>query len=102
MVSRVFQRVYEIVAKVPPGRVVTYGQIARCMGMPNGARTVGWAMRQCPSVLPWHRVVSAQGRISARGRPVAASLQRALLAEEGVVFDACGRVDLEAAGWDGI
>jgi len=102
MASEVFERVYEIVAKVPPGRVVTYGQIARRLGMPRGGRAVGWAMRRCPSFLPWHRVVSTQGTISARGHPLAASLQEALLADEGIVFDPSGHIDLEVVGWDGI
>lgn len=98
----IFQRVYGVVAKVPPGRVVTYGQIARHLDMPHGARTVGWAMRQCPAHLPWHRVVNARGGISRRVHALYGSLQRDLLEEEGVVFRASGRIDLRVYGWDGI
>ena len=93
-----FVRVYEIVARIPPGRVATYGWIALQLGKPQGARTVGWAMRQCPVDLPWHRVVNAQGRCSLRER---AALQRALLEAEGVAFGQDERIDLARFGWDG-
>ena len=49
-----YQQVYDIVAQVPPGRVVSYGQIARMLGRPRAAREVGRAMRLCPEGLPWH------------------------------------------------
>ena len=93
--------IHAVVARVPPGKVATYGQIARHVGMPNGARTVGWAMRRCPAELPWHRVVNGRGEISHRGAPADKPLQQTLLEEEGVVFDQ-GRLDLKVYGWDGI
>ena len=96
--NAVFHRVYNIVRKIPRGKVATYGQIARMMGMPHGARTVGWAMRACPQNVPWHRVVNAQGKISMRdteGFP----LQRALLQAEGVRFSQVGMIDLNKYGW---
>ena len=68
--------------------------------MPNGARTVGWAMRACPDNVPWHRVVNAQGKISLRdseGFP----LQRALLRAEGVRLGKTGNIDLNKFGWSG-
>jgi len=96
------QRVYDLVARIPPGKVMTYGEVAACLGSPGGARTVGWAMNQCPEGLPWYRVLSAAG--DAQGRPAlrpgsGAELQRSLLETEGVVFDARGRVDLARYGW---
>jgi len=97
-----FKRVYEVLARVPAGRVVTYGQIALAIGMPRGARTVGWALRQCPHGLPWHRVVNAKGAISGGVHTDHAALHRSLLEDEGVVFDAEGRIDLRTYGWDGI
>ncbi len=96
-----FQRVYQLVAQVPPGRVVTYGQIARALGVPRGARAVGWAMRQCPDDLPWHRVVNARGDVSPRSADSHIGLQRALLEEEGVCGDLSGHIDLDRYGWDG-
>ncbi len=97
-----YHRVYEVVARVPAGKVVTYGQVARHLGMPSGARAVGWAMRQCPEGLPWHRVVNAQGGLSKGEHTDYIPLQRALLEAEGVVFDLQGHVDLHTFGWDGI
>jgi len=93
-----YQRVYEIVERIPRGRVATYGQIARALGQPRGARMVGWAMRTCPEELPWHRVLNGEGKSSlpSPGR----ELQRALLADEGVRFDQSGRVDLAQYSWD--
>jgi methylated-DNA-protein-cysteine methyltransferase-like protein len=95
-----FERVYNLVEQVPPGRVATYGQIAALLGVPRGARAVGWALRALPDrravAVPWHRVVGAGGRISPRagGGPV---LQRRRLRAEGVHFrGAC--VDLSEHG----
>ena len=95
-----FQRVYQVVRRIPVGRVATYGQIARLLGEPHAARSVGWAMSASsdPDV-PWHRVLNAQGRISAAERRAESGLQRALLEEEGVVFDRDGRVDLALFRW---
>jgi len=95
-----FQRVYQLIARVPPGRVVTYGEIARMLGQPSGARAVGWAMRHCGEGLPWHRVVNAQGRLRVTARyPDGKLMQQALLEEEGIVFDAPGRLDVEKYAW---
>lgn len=96
-----FQQVYALLASVPPGRVVTYGQIAQALGMPRGARVVGWALRACPQGLPWHRVVNARGGVSTAGGPESVPLQRALLEEEGVEFGLAGTLDLARYRWDG-
>jgi len=98
----VFERVRAAVRSIPAGRVATYGQIARSLGMPRGARLVGWAMRAVKESddLPWYRVVNAQGR-SSLPAGAGAELQRALLEDEGVEFDAAGRIDLLRFGWDG-
>lgn len=54
------ERVRELVASVPPGRVVTYGDLAAAAGL-STPRTVGWIMRTDAADLPWHRVVGAGG-----------------------------------------
>ena len=77
-------RVYRLVRRVPRGRVVTYGQVARLLGRPRAARAVGTAMRGCPADLPWHRVVNARGGISRRGRAASMLTQRIRLEQEGV------------------
>ena len=96
-----FDQVHAVVARIPSGRVVTYGQIALHLGRPRGARSVGWALAQCPPDLPWHRVVNAKGRISPRGHDPEGARQRARLEEEGVVFRG-KHIDLITYGWDGI
>lgn len=77
--------VYDLVKKIPRGRIMTYGQVAKSLRLPGGARTAGRAMAACPngSGVPWHRVVGAGGRLLIR-EPYA-SLQRKLLESEGVV-----------------
>jgi methylated-DNA-protein-cysteine methyltransferase-like protein len=96
------QRLARLLRQVPAGRVVTYGWLARWLGMPRGARQVGWAMHQITDAddLPWYRVVNMRGESSLRD-PAGVALQRALLQDEGVEFDAEGRVDLARFGWSG-
>ena len=99
--SSFFRQVYNIVRRIPRGKVATYGQIARALGSPRAARTVGWAMRDCPDAVPWHRVVNAHGEISLRPT-TGYQEQRARLKEEGVRFDRAGKIDLNKYGWQGI
>ncbi|PYQ46739.1 MAG: cysteine methyltransferase [Acidobacteria bacterium] len=84
-----FERVYEAVRAIPRGRVATYGQVARLVGVPRGARAVGWALRALDERqherVPWHRVVGAGGRISPRAG-AGPALQRRRLRAEGVAF----------------
>jgi methylated-DNA-protein-cysteine methyltransferase related protein len=95
-----FARVYALVRRIPPGRVVTYGQVAALLGVPRGARAVGWALRALPAReaarVPWHRVVGAGGRISPRAGP-GPELQRRRLRKEDVAFHG-SRVDLARHG----
>lgn len=88
-----FQQVYAIVAQIPKGQALSYGQIAQMLGRPRAARMVGWAMRCCPEGLPWHRVIKADGSIACGGQ---AELRRALLEAEDVPFLPDGRVDWKA------
>ena len=92
------KNVYEIVAQIPKGEVASYGQIARMLGNPRGARQVGWAMRHCPEGLPWQRVVMADGSIAGGEHH---ELRRVLLEEEEVEFLADGRVDMKECQWLG-
>jgi methylated-DNA-protein-cysteine methyltransferase-like protein len=95
-----FARVYVAVRAIPRGRVATYGQVARLLGVARGARAVGWALRALsPSRaqrVPWHRVVGAGGRISLRAG-TGPLVQRRRLLREGVTFRQ-GRVDLRRHG----
>ena len=76
-------RVLSLVRRIPPGRVATYGDIARLAGHPGAARAVGNIMRTSkrPDV-PYHRVIAAGGRLGGYGGREA--LKRALLVAEGV------------------
>ncbi|MFD3742877.1 MGMT family protein [Nocardia sp. NPDC058633] len=85
------ERVRELVAAIPPGRVATYGDIAAAAGL-SSARTVGWIMRTDSADLPWHRVIGSSGRPAAH----LATRQLRLLTEEGVAI-VDGRVVLRTA-----
>ena len=92
MADSFFQSVYAVVAAIPYGRVITYGDIAKAIGYPRRARFVGFAMRVCPGELPWHRVVKADGSIAGVDF---APVREMLLRKEGVPFLPDGRVDLQ-------
>ena len=99
-----YGRVYAIVRRVPFGKVTTYGSIAVAMGRPHWARQVGWALAAMPDDLdadvPAHRVILSSGELSpgfAHGVP---GVQRSLLEDEGVEFDAHGRVLLARFFWE--
>jgi methylated-DNA-protein-cysteine methyltransferase related protein len=96
-----YQRIYRIVQRIPKGRVATYGQVASLAGLPGHARQVGYALHALPggTVVPWHRVVSATGRISPRAVPGAELVQQVLLEREGIQLDARGRVPLGRVQW---
>ncbi len=99
-----YARIFAVIARVPRGRVATYGQIAGEAGLPGHARMVGYALSALPegSRLPWHRVVNAAGRISLRsgaeGRPMD-RIQRFLLEREGVRFGGGGAIPLTRYQW---
>ena len=100
--------VWDLVRRIPRGRVASYGQIAMLLPPPPGVeieaykafgpRWVGGAMANCPDDVPWQRVINSQGRISERP---GAERQRVLLEEEGVVF-VKDKVDLKKFGWKGL
>lgn len=96
-----FEKVYEIVAKIPRGRVTTYGQIARMIGNPRLSRAVGYALNTSPDGLPCHRVVNQEGRLARVFEHDGINEQRLLLEEEGVSFTPDGRVRMEAHMWFG-
>lgn len=96
-----FVRIYAAVSRVPRGRVATYGQIARLAGLPRRARLVGFALGATPDGvrIPWQRVISASGKISARAHPFGAAQQREKLESEGVLFGSGGRIPLRRFQW---
>ena len=96
-----YDRVYEVVRKIPKGKVATYGQIAWMLGSPRASRAVGYALHcnPMPGVVPCHRVVNREGRLApgfAFGGP---GIQRELLEREGVTIDQNDTVDLHRFLW---
>lgn len=82
------ERIWQVVALIPAGKVATYGQVAALAGMPRHARLVGRTMRNLPagSRLPWHRVVNASLKISLRRGSAGHQEQRGRLEAEGIEF----------------
>jgi methylated-DNA-protein-cysteine methyltransferase related protein len=94
-----FENIYNIVSKIPKGKVTTYGAISKFLGI--NPRVVGFALHanKDPQSVPCHRVINSKGEISlgfAFGGPDA---QRKLLIKEGIKFDKNNKVDLEKYGF---
>jgi methylated-DNA-protein-cysteine methyltransferase-like protein len=97
-----FEKIHRIVAKIPRGRVATYGQISRMLDGKLSAQFVGWALHAAPEGLPWHRVINSKGSVSTRQvLGYAPDLQKHLLEAEGIAFDEHDRCDLTVYQWDG-
>lgn len=96
-----FERIYQVVRRIPEGKVATYGQVARLAGNPRWARVVGYALHvnPDPATIPCHRVVNQQGRTSPAFAFGGGDIQRNLLENEGVSFCADGSIDLEIYRW---
>lgn len=100
--ARFDQRVLQVVALIPYGRVVTYSQVADWIGAFGCARQVGWALRRLAlaTSLPWHRVVNARGHVAMRlSREGSDWMQRELLIAEGIPVDVEGRLPLKRFLW---
>ncbi|MBZ0198668.1 MAG: MGMT family protein [Ignavibacteriaceae bacterium] len=95
-----FDRVYKVVAKIPYGKVSTYGHIAEACGIKSAARTVGWALNGAKeSGLPCHRVVNRYGALTGKIHFGSPDLMRELLESEGITFDDDNCVILEKHLW---
>lgn len=99
--SAFFARVFVVVSRIPRGRVTTYGAIARALGTPRAARSVGWALSVAPGEgdLPCHRVVDRHGFLSGGWHWGHPDIMAALLQEEGVPFLDSHQVNLGACLW---
>lgn len=91
---------YSTLARVPEGKVVSYGQLAELAGLGRAARWVGRTLSQLPpdTRLPWHRVLGAGGRISLPAGSPSGDEQRARLRMEGITVQN-NRVDIRRHGW---
>lgn len=99
-----YRAIYQVIRRIPKGRVATYGQVAELAGIPNGGRVAGAALKVSKPAdgLPWQRVIGKAGKT--RGRiaiydPVGAAIQRQLLEGEGVTIGDSGLVALDKYGW---
>jgi len=95
-----FERVWDVVAQIPPGRVTTYGDIAEHLGRRGAARTVGWALNEAAGTdLPCHRVVNRYGALTGRRHFETPDVMEERLRSENVTFTDEGHVDLEQHRW---
>jgi methylated-DNA-protein-cysteine methyltransferase-like protein len=94
------ERVWQIIAAIPAGKVTTYGDVAQLAGSPRAARQVGGVLRRLPegSKLPWFRVINRQGRISLQGDNL--FRQRDALEAEGIEVSDAGEIELEKYRWE--
>ena len=94
------ERVFEIVRRIPRGRVMTYGQIAGILGTSYTPRTVGYVMHAAEKEdVPWQRVINSQGKCSTGRLTIPVNLQQDMLEQEGVVFNDKGKCDLRTFEW---
>lgn len=92
-----FEKIYEVVKRIPIGKVASYGQVAAAAGNPRWSRVVGYALHVNPEpgVIPCHRVVKKDGSVADSFAFGGANVQRDLLLSEGVVFSDDKTVDME-------
>jgi methylated-DNA-protein-cysteine methyltransferase-like protein len=94
------ERVFEIVRRIPAGRVMTYGQLAEILGEGYTPRTVGFVMHAADEeTTPWQRVINSQGACSTGRVILPPDKQQKMLEAEGVEFDARGRCNLSRYRW---
>jgi methylated-DNA-protein-cysteine methyltransferase related protein len=97
-----YQQIYDVVRKIPIGKVLTYGQVAELAGLYGKARLVGYALFrvEIASDIPWQRVVNAKGQISySEARCGGDYVQKNLLAAEGIEFKQENLIDLTKYRW---
>lgn len=95
------ERIWQVVAAIPKGKVATYGQVADLAGLPRAARLVGRTMANLPkgSKLPWFRVLNSRGELSFARNTASWRRQRDKLAAEGVTLIK-GRLSLKVYRWE--
>ncbi|MBT0729687.1 MGMT family protein [Rosenbergiella nectarea subsp. apis] len=93
------QRVWLVINAIPRGNVASYGDVAHLAGHPRAARQVGRILKHLPnhSHLPWHRVISQQGKISLSG--TRGVVQSDALRQEGIEVSEAGRIDMQKYRW---
>ncbi len=97
-----FERVYEVARKIPYGRVMSYGTIAKYLGTPRSARMVGWAMNNSKNdpTIPAHRVVNKNGLLTGKHHFEGSNLMQQLLENEGVIIKNNQIQDFNRVFWE--
>lgn len=97
-----FEKVYEVAAQIPFGRVTSYGAIAKYLGAARSARMVGWAMNASHNNndIPAHRVVNRKGLLTGKHHFDGTNLMQQLLESEGVIIKENQIQNFETVFWD--
>lgn len=101
--SDFFSNVYEVVKLIPPGKVTSYGAIAKYLGTAGSARMVGWAMNASHShheFIPAHRVVNRNGLLTGKHHFDTPNAMKELLENEGLKFNGDQIVNFKEKFWD--
>jgi methylated-DNA-protein-cysteine methyltransferase-like protein len=96
-----FEKVYQVVARIPIGNVTTYGAISKFLGIKSSARMVGWALNSAANRidLPCHRVVNRNGELTGKRYFATPNLMKELLLAEGIEF-IDNTVNMEKHFWE--
>ncbi len=103
METSFFEKVYSVVKQVPPGRITTYGAIAKYLGTARSARMVGWAMNQSHAsgeFIPAHRVLNRNGVLTGKHHFGGPNVMKQLLENEGIKVDNDRVTDFDRHFWD--
>jgi len=101
--SDFFHRVYDVVKRIPTGRVTSYGAIAKYLGAAGSARMVGWAMNACHTseeYIPAHRVVNRNGLLTGKHHFDTPNAMKELLENEGLIFNGDQIINFKERFWD--
>ncbi len=100
-ISDFTKKVIDLIRKIPSGRVATYKQVAELAGKEHASRGVAWILNTCSTKykLPWHRVLSSQGKISFDSKTYNFKEQKRRLRLEGVDIDSSGALSLNIFQW---
>ena len=102
MSNEFFDQVYDVVKRIPHGKVTTYGAIAKYLGSTKSARTVGWAMNNSHQFnnIPAHRVVNRIGLLTGKHHFSGSNLMKQLLENEGLTIENNKIIDFKKYFWD--
>ena len=102
MSKEFFDQVYDVVKRIPHGKVTTYGAIAKYLGSTKSARTVGWAMNNSHQFnnIPAHRVVNRIGLLTGKHHFSGSNLMKQLLENEGLTIENNKIIDFKKYFWD--